>query len=255
MALKTCTGCGELISDRAKICPKCGVKLITEEDKLISCPECNTEIPIGADACPVCGYPISEEHLDSKRQEIINESPTQQKVGIKATIGKSKKPIIVAGTILVVIVLVLGIISIRGSKLTDTEEYVITNVKKLQNMLKDPDSLKIRGDIIYIEVDDDGEQNCYTYVFYSANNSFGASTTGTAMFKNHRYIGDYSDDTDDLDVTLEEKLEIVKTQLHLAGWNLLAKFGSDPTKSSDWLYAEYVSCKKIAKKLNVEYVE
>lgn len=141
-----------------------------------------------------------------------------------------------------------------AAKLTDDEQRVADIVAKLVNMMKDPDSFKLRDDIVVIYTDDPIlGKTYYTYITYSANNSFGASLVDTAMFADNRYIGSVDDDADDLE-TADEKTTLALAQYNIAAWNFTLSMGGDPTKNTDWISAETVSMEKIANHLKVDYV-
>lgn len=53
MALIKCTECGQMISDKAEICPNCGAPI----EKKIICKECGMEISEMTQVCPNCGCP------------------------------------------------------------------------------------------------------------------------------------------------------------------------------------------------------
>ena len=60
MALIKCPSCGEEISDKATVCPKCGVHFPTEKPKKV-CKECGEILDIDATVCPKCGCPVGEK--------------------------------------------------------------------------------------------------------------------------------------------------------------------------------------------------
>lgn len=51
MAMIKCPECGNEMSDRAKVCPKCGA-----ENDIVFCPECDKQLSRKATSCPHCGY-------------------------------------------------------------------------------------------------------------------------------------------------------------------------------------------------------
>lgn len=89
MALIKCSNCDKEISDKAKVCPRCGqpvilVAPVSEEAKPLLCEECGTEIPEGVDACLNCGCPVPT------KEEVVEEAP--QKVEVTAVnLPKMKK--------------------------------------------------------------------------------------------------------------------------------------------------------------------
>lgn len=56
MALVHCYECGEMISDRAPTCPKCGAPQVIAKT-LVHCRECGELISENAKTCPSCGAP------------------------------------------------------------------------------------------------------------------------------------------------------------------------------------------------------
>ncbi len=110
MALITCSNCGNEVSDRAKICPNCGYRLIEEnvaEETPAVCEECGAELPQGAEACPKCGCPVS---VKSENADKI----TPQKVEITSvnlpTVKKSAKKYIII-TIIVAVLVAVGVVA------------------------------------------------------------------------------------------------------------------------------------------------
>ena len=259
MALIKCVSCGKEISDRAKICPNCGTEVFTDitaeaieevvatEPETIHCPECGTEVSAETEICPNCGYPISEDKVkESEEEKKQTEDNEKENNDIRNFIKNNKK--IVAVAVAVVAILAIIIYNIGGGTLSGTEKYALSKVERYQNMMKDPDSFKLRNDVLVIVAKEDDGRNTYTYITASGNNSYGASITSTAMFKNYSYIGDYEDDYEDFD-TNAEKLEFLTAKKYLLAWNLAGENGED-----NWVSAELVSGKKIAKKLHIEYV-
>lgn len=53
MALIKCTECGEMISDKATVCPHCGAPI----EKMTKCEDCGAEYSADAEMCPNCGCP------------------------------------------------------------------------------------------------------------------------------------------------------------------------------------------------------
>lgn len=62
-----CTKCGQMVSDRAEMCPNCGCSI----KKKIVCEECGETIEPHDRICPKCGCPTSESESVK-----TNESPT-----------------------------------------------------------------------------------------------------------------------------------------------------------------------------------
>ena len=161
----------------------------------------------------------------------------------------------VISLVLAMVVLLMCVCGGCAAKLTEDEQRVADIVAKLVNMMKDPDSFKLRDDIVVIYMDDhDLGKTYFTYITYSANNSYGASLADTAMFVDNRYVGSVDDDADDLETT-DERTTLAKAQFNIAAWNFMISMGGDPTKNEDWISAETVSMEKIANHLKVDYVK
>ena len=58
MTLIKCAECGKSISDKATVCPNCGVPIIAKK----YCTECGKEISDKATSCPNCGCPVEYDN-------------------------------------------------------------------------------------------------------------------------------------------------------------------------------------------------
>lgn len=156
---------------------------------------------------------------------------------------------------LLLAMMLLSLCACGKPKLNVDEDRAAKNVEKLINMMKDPDSFILRGDVIVIRDEETGDY--YTYIDHSGNNSYGASVRSTAIFKNYSYLCDYDDeeyDDEEWD-TYEERKEILAAQkeratarLKLAERNLTVAFsGNEPDGSVS------VSGEKIAKYLDITH--
>jgi RNA polymerase subunit RPABC4/transcription elongation factor Spt4 len=61
---KTCSSCGEILTEDDIYCPECGIK-INSDSKLLTCPNCNFKSDLTFNYCPECGYNIKG---DSKNE-------------------------------------------------------------------------------------------------------------------------------------------------------------------------------------------
>lgn len=150
---------------------------------LIICPECGKEYSDQAAACPNCGCPnknkVSSQPVVEKEKE-----------------SKGISPKIIIGIVAAVILIVVGVILTTRTpvKLDETESLAAECVEDLRMRMKDPDSFKIRDDVLMIPIGKDDTVNYYLiYVSYNGNNDYGASTSGLAIYKDKRYLGDYDD--------------------------------------------------------------
>lgn len=108
MALIDCPGCNQKISDKARVCPKCGYKREENEvdkieDKRI-CEECGTTIGVGINECPNCGNPIVIKQDSPQKVEVTRIQFPQVNKKTKSIIGIAIAVlvIVILGTFLVV---------------------------------------------------------------------------------------------------------------------------------------------------------
>jgi len=99
---------------------------------------------------------------------------------------------------ILVLVLVLGMVGCGGSKkLTKDEERALSIVQDLVDSLKDPDSFKLRDDVLVIYNPEKSDPfSMYVYIDYSANNSYGASIRSIAVYHYYEYLGDLKNEND-----------------------------------------------------------
>ena len=76
MALIKCTECGEMISDKATVCPHCGAPI----EKMTKCEDCGAEYSADAEMCPNCGCPNPSK--ESQKQSSEQSNNEQKNVGI-----------------------------------------------------------------------------------------------------------------------------------------------------------------------------
>lgn len=213
---------------------------------IINCPECGKEISDRAETCIYCGYPLKEPMKEEAlKKEVSGKELFKEVLGnFGRKIGKKGLLIILA------VAIVIAVVAVSGKTLNEKEKYVYKVVAEYKDMLKDPDSLVLRGDILYVK-----DSSYDTYVAFSAsgNNSYGAPVS-MPIFMNYSYLGDYDDDTDDLD-DVWDAANLARGQLVVASWNLMAAAGGDLTNDDDYLEAELISGKKIAAKLKCKWKE
>lgn len=73
MSLISCPNCGQSISDKAKVCPKCSYGFSNNSTVVhtVTCKECHTEYIESLDACPKCGCPTPDKKRKIKKTVII----------------------------------------------------------------------------------------------------------------------------------------------------------------------------------------
>ena len=160
----------------------------------------------------------------------------------------SKKTI----ALIVALVLVLAIICtvvISANSLSDEGEYAVTVLQKYQQMLKDPDSLVLRSNIVFVGGMLFGDDVKFYYYFSaSGNNSFGAPVTSIVCFDNGRYVCN-SDDFEKMlngDEDLENADEVAFAYEMLQEWRA---YGED---GKDFVLAEEIDAKKVGRKLGIK---
>lgn len=230
---------------------------------LIKCPECNKEISDLSSVCVHCGYPI--KNIDRKQaipsNTINNPSPHKD-----IPCRKRMSPRTLLTLIIVLgIALIVAIISIQqATKLTPTENAAIKVVGEYQDMMKDPDSLKLRSDVIIVGTytEDTGFVEYY-YFTASGDNSYNASVTSTVCYvredKEQAFydmddlptLADLQGEGDLSDEVLNAASYYAKIDLYLSAWEL---YGETASQELDEVsYAKTVDAKLVAKKLDIDY--
>ena len=216
---------------------------------IINCPECGKEISDKSETCIYCGYPLKET-----KSEETPKDETSEKVSIRNNlenlgrkIGKRRLFVLFGAVLVMMTVILISVIS--QNVLNEKEKYVYKVVAEYKDMLKDPDSLVLRGDILYVK---DSSNDTYVAFSASGNNSYGAPVTSMPIFKNYSYLGDYDDDLDDFDDPMDAA-ELAYGKLIVASWNLTAKAGGNMADGEEYLEAELISGKKVAAKLKCEW--
>ena len=119
MALISCPGCGQMISDKAKACPKCGYSpeqsLQKIDEKSVICEECGAVVENGLEECPNCGNPTKAKSDTLQKVEVTRIRLSQLSSKTKKAIG------IGLASLVLVIVAVLIIISIVNKR--NAENY------------------------------------------------------------------------------------------------------------------------------------
>ena len=209
---------------------------------IINCPECGKEISDRAETCIYCGYPLKEPMKEEAlKKEVSGKELFKEVLGnFGRKIGKKGLLIILAAAI------VIAVVAVSGKTLNEKEKYVYKVVAEYKDMLKDPDSLVLRGDILYVK---DSSYDTFVAFNASGNNSYGTPVTSMPIFMNYFYIGDYGDESGDFD-EIEDKIKMAKCKLVVATWRLV---GDDMVNDDEYLEAELISGKKIAAKLKCEW--
>lgn len=102
MALITCPGCGNKVSDKAMYCPKCGRK-INISGKV--CMECGTVLMENEKECHNCGCPVER---DKNNVPTFNTYEVNKNLEVKTAMNRQKASKITK--ILCIIFICIGII-------------------------------------------------------------------------------------------------------------------------------------------------
>ena len=176
------------------------------------CLKCNSEIPQGSHFCCFCG-------CEQKQEESVEKEVLQT----KKSIDKKKITTIVAAIALLLVVL-SSILFTTLNTLSDDEKYAVKMVEEYQDMLKDPDSLKLRSDVIVIKSYTE-ETGSIVHSFFTASgsNSYGANVTSTVCFVDGEYfcdLDDIPDASEYMQMSDSEARKYLLIELRLAQWKL-----------------------------------
>ena len=224
---------------------------------LINCPECGKEISEISRVCINCGYPLEDNEKNAQDSNTIDVTPESIAVNsgnklADKSVSQNLKAIIIVAVVAVVIA-VVGVIAfiIDQNTLNSDEQRIYDLMYDYRLYLKDPDSMQIRDNAVYM-IDDEG--NNYAFFTISANNSYGGKVTSVVIYMNHSFMGNYEDVRDsgrDMELTREERIEYLRSEGAFLSWTL---HGEKATEHG-YTYAVSVDCKKIANKLGCSYIE
>ena len=230
---------------------------------LIKCPECNKAISDLSSVCVHCGYPIKNIDIKQAIPSTAINKPSPHK---DTPYRKRMSPRTLLTLIIILgIAFIVAIISIQqATKLTPTENAAIKVIGEYQDMMKDPDSLKLRSDIIIVGTytEDTGFVEYY-YFTASGDNSYNASVTSTVCYvredKEQAFydmgdlptLADLQGEGALTDEVLNAASYYTKIDLYLSAWDL---YGEKVSEELDEVrYAKSVEAKLVAKKLGIEY--
>lgn len=162
--------------------------------------------------------------------------------------AKPNKKIILILCAIVLVVVVIAV-AIPKNVLTDDEKYAVDIIEDYRRMMKDPDSLILRSDIIIITGRSLSEE-LRTYCFFtvSGNNSYGASVTTTECYVSGKYLCD-TKEFDDVSIDTEDKdraKDLLDAHFMLNSWNL------NGSKDDNFISAVSVSADKVGRKLGLQ---
>lgn len=218
----------------------------------MKCAKCGNKIPNNSQFCNFCGAEQESVTIDSKLDNNVEEDGTDKKDSLEINNATTFKKKGFAIGICFLFVIVIGIcIFINYNKLDEDEMYAVKIVKEYQEMLKDPDSIKLRSDVIVMHAIDNNENYRYCFFTASGSNSFGASISSTVFFKDGKYICDMDTNEDEFE-TDDEKRTFLDGKLKLLTWKL---YGDNVCEEKPKTYkkCKTVKAKLIGDKLKIPY--
>lgn len=87
MALVKCIECGNMVSERARVCMKCGCPIEFILNKQ-SCPECGSMVALDGGVCTNCGYPLVSGQNASGKTAMARSNNMNAKI-VKRDVGLS----------------------------------------------------------------------------------------------------------------------------------------------------------------------
>ena len=252
MALITCPECGKQISDKAPHCVHCGAPMASQSSTVHQRP--SQPMPMQQRTVQPAQYQTT-----SKLSVTVNSVKDKAKlyagqiksyiVNYKIYPPATRRKILITGGAVVVCFIAFFAFLISQFSLKKKKKHVLEVTRSYRSMLKDPDSMIIRGDIIFIETEDYVRYVCFEV---SGNNSFGASVTSMPIYKWYSYLGRYDDEPDD-----DDKMDLLKARVYVAEWNLTQAV--QPRKKIENYSGNkdgmFISGKKIARRLHCKYVD
>lgn len=199
---------------------------------LIKCKECGKKISSEADNCPNCGYPVDKS---IKKDDTNNKKSNKRKIIMSIMIG--------------IILLIIGgsiFFYLKANELSPSEIYAVGCTERLKNRMKSPDSFKLQDNVVIIV---DKNSNKYTFIDYTAENSYGASIRNVAIFSGYTYLGNYDDKDEDNFDDSSQYLDFLWARVVLTQWKLEGDNSKEVTSS------EIIEAKRIGKKLKIQYNE
>lgn len=189
MALIKCEECGNYVSDKASYCPKCSKEVVNSisENKTNKtnnvCKECGQEIDLAIGIYSNCGF-------DSLKEE-------QKKKNSKKKIG------IILGSILAVVVLVLGILFVIN--VNKRNSYILDACEKLtdeENGLPDIEEIYISETVaeektidyvyrVYIEYEGCLGTEAVLYIVDGNGNTYFATAYGDDKLANYLTMAEF----------------------------------------------------------------
>lgn len=118
MALIKCKSCGCDVSDKARVCPNCGQKLVNDITKERLCTECGSYVPEDTDTCPKCGCPFECDNNASTRTQKVEVT----KINL-AKLEPRKKKIILGAVAAVVVIAIIIAVSVSSARKRNYANY------------------------------------------------------------------------------------------------------------------------------------
>lgn len=216
MALVNCKNCGAEVSDKAKVCPKCGKNIKRDSVPTLTCPECGKEIEASEITCSNCGYKLKQ--------------------GDKF----KKKKIVIVGCIAILILLITCMVVVLINR--NGNNYILDACKEIQKNLSNPNSLSLQEVYVSDEISTDTtiDYMYRVYIVYKYTNSYDDREEGTLL-----YIVDDKGKTYFIDDSSSEQLSSYKSIAEVEIFGLSGLF--EP--SDNWIGLKSSEINKIEKKI------
>ncbi|MCD7807829.1 MAG: zinc ribbon domain-containing protein [Erysipelotrichaceae bacterium] len=216
--------------------------------------------------CRQCGAEVSDDSLYCKNCGAKQEEITQNQLFVKiknyynhinnylTTKNIQKKHVLLIG---IMIIASLAMITVYTNTLTAKEKYAMQMVERYQDMLKDPDSMILRSDVIIIDgYNYDDEYHTYCFFVASGTNSFGASVQSLVSFRDNTFFDDVNDDLDYSDFdSWNEYMNYLDTKLVYLDYKIYGENMCDSVDDYNYISCDIVDSKVVGKKLNISFTE
>lgn len=178
MSLIICGNCGKKISNKAKMCPNCGISLV-EEPAPAFCEECGSRIPHGAESCPQCGCPAPTAEVFEKKA---------RKTELKKNKIKKETTIKLVAIAAMITLASVAILYSKNNILIGDNKIAYELLAEVADNFKDPASVQLVSGTLGVDKD------CL-FARISAKNGFGARNS-VNYFISDGYAIEERDDVD-----------------------------------------------------------
>lgn len=149
MALVSCSGCGQNISDKARVCPKCGYiqegAAEKDKDRNQTCDECGAIVTNGLEECPNCGNPLTSKTDTLQKVEVTRIRIPQLNKKTKKIIGIALSATVLA---VIAIIIIISLVNKRNAQQA-AEDYAKNLDLVTYGMLSGAADAETAGNLIH----------------------------------------------------------------------------------------------------------